>query len=291
MALAIGLVGGWLTAATGGIGAAFLGHAITRFAVFLCTGHAGQTKPRGREDEEIEKRRRTPEGWRVIGSRESVNEARRTGRRRRSRPRPPVALYVHVPFCVSLCPYCDFVVYAGAAARGPRARIDAFVAALEVELDAARRRPRRGLRADAAAARDALPGRRHAVAAAGRRRRATPRARIRERFGLAAERRDHARGQPRAGRARRSGGAGRAPASRGCRSARRPLTTRCCSASAGATRRATSPTPSPRRGRPGSVRSASTSCTTCPARRRWRLDGDARRGPRARRPTTCRCTR
>lgn len=70
MALATGLVGGWLTAATGGIAAAFLGHAITQFAVFLCTGHAGQTKPRGREEEEIEKRRRTPEGWRVIGSRE-----------------------------------------------------------------------------------------------------------------------------------------------------------------------------------------------------------------------------
>ncbi|MGZ8563571.1 MAG: CPBP family glutamic-type intramembrane protease, partial [Candidatus Limnocylindria bacterium] len=70
MALAMGLVGGWLTAATGGIAAAFLGHAITRFAVFLCTGHTGQTKPRGREEEEIEKRRRTPEGWRIIGSRE-----------------------------------------------------------------------------------------------------------------------------------------------------------------------------------------------------------------------------
>ena len=70
MALAMGLVGGWLTAATGGIAAAFLGAAITRFAVFLCTGHTGQTKPRGREEEEIEKRRRTPEGWRVIGSRE-----------------------------------------------------------------------------------------------------------------------------------------------------------------------------------------------------------------------------
>jgi oxygen-independent coproporphyrinogen-3 oxidase len=48
---------------------------------------------------------------------------------------PPVALYVHIPFCVSLCPYCDFVVFAGAAARGPRARIEAFVAALLVELD------------------------------------------------------------------------------------------------------------------------------------------------------------
>ena len=48
--------------------------------------------------------------------------------------RPPVALYVHIPFCVSLCPYCDFVVYAGAAARGPRARVEAFLGALRTEL-------------------------------------------------------------------------------------------------------------------------------------------------------------
>jgi oxygen-independent coproporphyrinogen-3 oxidase len=48
---------------------------------------------------------------------------------------PPVALYVHIPFCVSLCPYCDFVVFAGAAARGPRARVAAFLDALHVELD------------------------------------------------------------------------------------------------------------------------------------------------------------
>ena len=50
-------------------------------------------------------------------------------------PAPPTALYVHIPFCVSLCPYCDFVVVAGAAARGPRARVDAFVEALLREID------------------------------------------------------------------------------------------------------------------------------------------------------------
>ena len=48
---------------------------------------------------------------------------------------PPAAIYVPVPFCVSICPYCDFVVVAGAAARGPRARVGAFVEALLREID------------------------------------------------------------------------------------------------------------------------------------------------------------
>ena len=61
---------------------------------------------------------------------------------------PPVGLYVHVPFCLSICPYCDFVVVAGAEARGPANRVASFVAALLVELD---------LRADALDARFGLP--------------------------------------------------------------------------------------------------------------------------------------
>jgi putative oxygen-independent coproporphyrinogen III oxidase len=62
---------------------------------------------------------------------------------------PPVALYVHVPFCVSHCPYCDFVVVAGREARGPVNRIATFAAALETELR---------LRADALDARWGRPG-------------------------------------------------------------------------------------------------------------------------------------
>lgn len=76
MALGIGLAGGWVTAVTGGIAAAFFGHAATRFAVFLTTGHAGQFLPKGREVEEIEATRRPPTGWRVIGSRESATRDR-----------------------------------------------------------------------------------------------------------------------------------------------------------------------------------------------------------------------
>ena len=163
LTLGIGLLGGWLTVATGGIAAAFLGHVITRFAFFLCTGHTGQTKPRAREPEEIEKRRRPPEGWRIIGSRES----RFQGSLIVGRVAAPVALYLHIPFCVSLCPYCDFVVLAGAAARGPKARIDAFLAALARRARSPRRRARRCVPGQAPAARVGLPRGWHAVAPAG----------------------------------------------------------------------------------------------------------------------------
>ena len=57
---------------------------------------------------------------------------------------PPAGLYVHLPFCVARCPYCDFVVYAGAQARGPRARTERLYEGVGRELE---------LRADALDAR------------------------------------------------------------------------------------------------------------------------------------------
>ncbi len=80
-------------------------------------------------------------GGRVAGARGRA-PAGRVGRR-------PSGLYLHVPFCVSICPYCDFVVYAGRAARGPASQVDRFVDALGVEL---------GLRADALDERWGPPG-------------------------------------------------------------------------------------------------------------------------------------
>ncbi|MEW5992224.1 MAG: CPBP family intramembrane glutamic endopeptidase [Chloroflexota bacterium] len=74
LSLVIGLVAGWATVLTGGIAAAFLGHAVTRVSVFLTTGHAGQPAPRGTEVEEIERRRRTPEGWRIVAGRDTGRE-------------------------------------------------------------------------------------------------------------------------------------------------------------------------------------------------------------------------
>ena len=59
-------------------------------------------------------------------------------------PLAPVGLYIHFPFCVSLCPYCDFVVVAGNAARGPANRIEALLTAVHTELRLrATERPRR----------------------------------------------------------------------------------------------------------------------------------------------------
>jgi membrane protease YdiL (CAAX protease family) len=65
--LALGLAAGWVTVATGGIGAAVIGDAATRLAVFALTGHAAILAPRGQEVEEIERIRLPPPGWQVIG--------------------------------------------------------------------------------------------------------------------------------------------------------------------------------------------------------------------------------
>ncbi len=50
-------------------------------------------------------------------------------------PVPPLALYVHLPWCVRKCPYCDFNSY---ALRGPvpeRAYVDALLADLDRDLE------------------------------------------------------------------------------------------------------------------------------------------------------------
>jgi hypothetical protein len=68
LSLLIGLVGGWLTTTTAGIGAAFLAHALTRFGIFIATGHAGQvTASTTREEEAVlEGSSIAPAGWEVI---------------------------------------------------------------------------------------------------------------------------------------------------------------------------------------------------------------------------------
>jgi hypothetical protein len=66
MFVGLGLVAGLLTIETGGIGAALVGHAILRFAIFITTGHAGQIRPLGEEPEEEEAERLPPEGWEIV---------------------------------------------------------------------------------------------------------------------------------------------------------------------------------------------------------------------------------
>ncbi len=77
LTLGVGAVAGLLTVATGGIGAAVLGHAITRFSVFVCTGHAGQVRSPGQEPEEAAVDRLPPEGWRVVGEGRSSRDGGR----------------------------------------------------------------------------------------------------------------------------------------------------------------------------------------------------------------------
>jgi hypothetical protein len=68
MSLLVGLVGGWLTVVTAGIGAAFLAHALARFGLFVVTAHVGQvTASTAREEEAVlEGGSIAPAGWEVI---------------------------------------------------------------------------------------------------------------------------------------------------------------------------------------------------------------------------------
>jgi hypothetical protein len=63
LATFFGAAGGWATLASGGLAAAFIGHAVTSFGLFVFTGHAGQM-PRGdREPEELAVWTEPPKGW------------------------------------------------------------------------------------------------------------------------------------------------------------------------------------------------------------------------------------
>ncbi|ADC63949.1 radical SAM family heme chaperone HemW [Allochromatium vinosum] len=51
---------------------------------------------------------------------------------------PPLALYVHLPWCVRKCPYCDFNSHPGGRESRP---FDAYVERLQLDLDAELREP------------------------------------------------------------------------------------------------------------------------------------------------------
>ncbi len=65
LSFGMGLAYGWATLATGGLGAAIIGHVVTSFAVFVCTGHAGQVPQAGQEPEDLAARNQSPEGWQL----------------------------------------------------------------------------------------------------------------------------------------------------------------------------------------------------------------------------------
>ncbi|HEX6064767.1 MAG TPA: radical SAM protein, partial [Longimicrobiales bacterium] len=50
---------------------------------------------------------------------------------------PPLALYVHMPWCVRKCPYCDFNSHAAPDSIPQRQYIDALLEDLAIDADAA----------------------------------------------------------------------------------------------------------------------------------------------------------
>jgi membrane protease YdiL (CAAX protease family) len=76
--LIAGLFTGWLTYMTGGIGAAVLAHALTRFAIFAATGHAGQITPTAASEDEAHELAETAgdDGLDVVPEREPGGQLR-----------------------------------------------------------------------------------------------------------------------------------------------------------------------------------------------------------------------
>ena len=47
---------------------------------------------------------------------------------------PPLSLYVHIPWCVRKCPYCDFNSHQATEEIPERAYVDALIADLKADL-------------------------------------------------------------------------------------------------------------------------------------------------------------
>ena len=58
---------------------------------------------------------------------------------------PPLALYLHYPWCVQKCPYCDFNSHRAPAHRPDRHYVDALLADLDFELEQLQARPLQSL--------------------------------------------------------------------------------------------------------------------------------------------------
>ncbi|NQD92596.1 radical SAM family heme chaperone HemW [Pseudomonas sp. CrR25] len=54
---------------------------------------------------------------------------------------PPLALYIHIPWCVKKCPYCDFNSHAAGPTLPEQEYVDALLADLEEDLDQVHGRP------------------------------------------------------------------------------------------------------------------------------------------------------
>jgi putative oxygen-independent coproporphyrinogen III oxidase len=54
---------------------------------------------------------------------------------------PPLALYIHIPWCVRKCPYCDFNSHAATPELPEEAYVDALLADLDLDLAAVQGRP------------------------------------------------------------------------------------------------------------------------------------------------------